>query len=402
MHIPKMVRRLFPKLSAECDALEARERVLKQRLATLSEQLQVVDAQNQALNAQNQSLDDESNDLKSEIVALRELEGKSKQVEAQNAALQESVDAADKIISEQHTLRVALEAKYVSLREEADAVSEKLETVSKTLSDVTHERDAMIHAVQISDAKYDELVARWDAYRLPSIIISTMPKSGTYYISNHLSKGLHCKTRIISNQYFPYDAIRYSEIKEASLGSYITQDHFPASPTNTHFISQLFDRAVCHLRDPRQAMLSYIHYLEGFKGGDDTFALIYPRLPDDFFELPIESRLDWGVDNWLPLLVEWTAQWVEFAEGQDKVTVKFTRFEDLVSDEEAFTQDILDFYGIPQPRFIPPVLKKDGDVHFRSGLIDEWRSALTPDQQERATAQIPLQIAKRFGWSLDL
>ncbi|HEY9081043.1 sulfotransferase domain-containing protein [Magnetovibrio sp.] len=423
MHIPKVVRRLFPKLSADCDALVAREQTLNERLAGLSQQLQALDAQNQTLDAQRLALEEKSDSLEGELAALREIEQKVQQIDTQNAALQESVEAADRIISEQHALRTDLEARYEALRAEADAaieerdaayqkleedfkklqtVSGELEAATKSLADVTQERDAMIHAVQISDAKYDALVARWDAYRLPSVVITTMPKSGTYYISNYLSKGLHCETRVISNQYFPYDTIRYSEIKEASLGSYITQDHFPATPPNTHFISQFFDRVVCHLRDPRQAMLSYVHYLDRFKGGDDTFSLIYPRLSDDFFEWPIEKRLDWGIDQWLPLLVEWTEQWVAFADGQKDVNVKFTRFEDLVSDEEAFTQEILDFYGIPAQRFIPPVLKKDSDVHFRAGLIDEWRTALTPEQQERATAQISPQIAKRFDWSLEL
>jgi hypothetical protein len=38
-------------------------------------------------------------------------------------------------------------------------------------------------------------------------------------------------------------------------------------------------------------------------------------------------------------------------------------------------------------------------ANFRKGEREEWRTALTPDQQQRATMMLPETMLRRFGWA---
>jgi hypothetical protein len=240
--------------------------------------------------------------------------------------------------------------------------------------------------------------------RLPPILITTMPKSGTYYISKLFTQGLFIDSRIVSHQYFPYDVIRQPELRVFAQGNMVSQDHFDASKINLVHIAKHVDRMVVHVRDPRQAMLSYVHYLATSRfrrEEDETRLFIYPPMPDDFYQFDLEARIDWAIENWLPLLVEWTEEWVAAAETLYRPRIKFTRYEDLVADRDRFVQDVLEFFRIPVERYFPPSIEPDEDIHFRKGEVAEWMTAFTPKQAAAASAKIPLGLATQFGWSVE-
>jgi hypothetical protein len=236
--------------------------------------------------------------------------------------------------------------------------------------------------------------------RVPAILVSTMPKSGTYFISKTMSQGLQIPERIIANQYFPYDRIRFFEMKKLVDDGGVTQDHFDAHPYNVTMLGHYFDRIVIQVRDPRQATLSWVHFVDDFNISEETYKFIYPVLPKGFFEQPLERRLDWAIERWLPLLIEWTRSWVDAA-AQGPLKVKITRFEDMIVDENAFFDEMLEFYGVPQGRFVRPAIARDSATHFRKGETDEWRTVFNRAQAEAARRHIPSDLAERFGWSLD-
>jgi hypothetical protein len=239
---------------------------------------------------------------------------------------------------------------------------------------------------------------------LPPLLITTMPRSGTYYLTRLLTQGLSISSRIVSHQYFPYDVIRQPELRTFAQGSMVSQDHFGASRINLVHIAKHVDRMIVHVRDPRQAMLSWVHFLDTpqfRRTEDETLLFIYPPMPDDFYRRDLEARIDWAIENWLPLLIEWTEDWVVAAEALDRPLIKFTRYEDLVADRERFVRDMLQFFDIPVERYIPPRITNDQDIHFRKGEIAEWKTTFTPRQAGSAAARIPPALAKRFGWALE-
>lgn len=238
----------------------------------------------------------------------------------------------------------------------------------------------------------------------PPMLITTMPRSGTYYISNLFTQGLFIKSRIVSHQYFPYDVIRQPELRALAGGSLVSQDHFGASKINLVHIARHVDRMVVHVRDPRQAMLSWVHFLDTpmfRRTEEETRLFIYPPMPEDFYHIDLEARIDWAIDNWLPLLVEWTEEWVAAAEALDRPLIKFTRYEDLVADRDHFVRELLEFFRIPPERYVPPRIELGEEIHFRRGEVAEWRTTFTPRQAAAAAARIPSALAARFAWALE-
>ena len=252
--------------------------------------------------------------------------------------------------------------------------------------------------------RVEQLQAALQKVRLPPLLITTMPKSGTYYLSKLFTQGLFIDSRIVSHQYFPYDVIRQPELRVLAHGNAVSQDHFGASKINLVHIAKHVERMVVHVRDPRQAMLSYVHFLATprfRRDEEETRLFIYPPMPADFYQLDLEARIDWAIDHWLPLLVEWTAEWVAAADAHDRPRIKFTRYEDLVASRDRFARDVLEFFQIPAERYFPPSIEPDEEIHFRKGEVAEWMTTLTPKQAVAASAMIPPALASQFGWSLE-
>lgn len=311
--------------------------------------------------------------------------------------------------------RDALAGECARLNSESDALVQECE---KTTEMLQRERD--IHSQRLDTALMQKrevelrLEARGGAAggagraragddELPSLLITTMPKSGTYYLSSLLAKGLDLTQMIISNQYFPYDVIYQPKLRQFVEGGCVSQDHFDAREINVELIARHADRIVVHLRDPRQALLSYVHYLctDWFRGNEkEALLLIYPKLPDGFFEMPLERRIDWGIAQWLPLLIEWVEGWLRVAE-KDVLAVKFTRFEDLVANERGFVEELTDFFEIPRQRFNLTEIPLTEELHFRMGKTDEWVSVFSAAQKQRAAAAIPPALAERFDWVME-
>jgi hypothetical protein len=271
---------------------------------------------------------------------------------------------------------------------------------------VEHLRSALEEHRSLIASRLDPLMLPQDPNESPpadqpSILINTMPKTGTYFLGHLFANGLGLKLMILSNQYFPYDVIYPLRLRRFIQGGFVSQDHFDASPLNVEMLKRMNCRPIVHVRDPRQATLSYVHFLdtEQFREQmEETRLFVYPPLPEDFYSLSLPERLDWGIDHWLPRLIEWTEGWVKASESD--LPVSFTRFEDMADDQDAFIEHVLDLAGIDPAAFAPPNISRNGAVHFRLGEKEEWRRSFSPAQIERANKMIPESLADRFGWSL--
>ena len=90
--------------------------------------------------------------------------------------------------------------------------------------------------------------------------------------------------------------------------------------------------------------MSYVHFLntDRFKSNQSfTQLLIYPSLPLNFYASAFDQQLDWGIEHWLPCLVNWTNGWVKASERND--LIGFSKFETMVSDHSAFVDDVMSF-----------------------------------------------------------
>lgn len=245
------------------------------------------------------------------------------------------------------------------------------------------------------------LTAEPDPSRGPSIVLSTLPKSGSIYLLSVLERGLNYKAFNVSLGYFPHDLIDWVRLRTASRGGAITQSHFDASPANLQILRTVQPRVQVHLRDPRQATLSMMHHVLRLWATSDRLSILAldPVPPIEFFDCPFESQIDWMIDHYLPSCVGWIEKWLEVIDrGDSGLTILLSTFEEMIRDESTFLQRTLEFFGIAASRFQNPNMKKSLATHFRQGTADEWQRVFSREQKERALQVIPPSLRERFQW----
>jgi len=233
-----------------------------------------------------------------------------------------------------------------------------------------------------------------------SILLNTMPKSGSVYVCKSLAKILALRTMYIGNQYGLIDQIDVKDAVTFSGGGFVSQNHLAPSPENLQILQHFKLKMVLHLRDPRQALLSWIHYLHYITGGNDNSEqLLYfaPRTPAGYFAFSLSRQIDWQIENYLPQLVLWATRWVEIAD-RGTIPILLTHQNDLRLEEKAFFDAILAFYQIDLDYALPNLARTMDETHFRKADPLEWRQTFTPDQAIRATSLISESLSKRFGW----
>ena len=233
----------------------------------------------------------------------------------------------------------------------------------------------------------------------PAMLITTMPKSASESIWNRLAEGLGLGQCYFSLGLFPDCCLVPSRVWFVSQGGVITKEHICATPHNLQTLKKHgITRLVAHLRDPRQAVLSWMHFVRD----DVSHRLLAPLSrkivpPSTVFDQPLEGQIDWGIENYLPHLIDFVRGWeAADADPESGISVAFQSFEQFRVEPEAYIDRVLDFYGIDKASFRPEAEAEV--VHLRKGLIDEWREVFTPAQQARAWELVPDDLAERHSW----
>ena len=226
------------------------------------------------------------------------------------------------------------------------------------------------------------------------IVINTLPKSGSVYILHSLSNALQKPIIQMSDSGFP-GSILPPKIISLSKAQGVSQAHLSASEWNINHLKKFAPKVVVHLRDPRQAMLSWLHHVE--KAHLPSKKSSY--LPNGYSYWNFSQRVDWFIDNHFATCIEWIKQWVDFSVNNQEIDLLFTTYEEFVSDRDAFWSRILSFYGYDLKRVnMQKLPEKKGFYHYRNGTVDEWREVLTREQQIRVTEMIPRDFFTRFNW----
>ena len=245
---------------------------------------------------------------------------------------------------------------------------------------------------------------------IPPMLLNTMPKSGSIYISRALAQGLGISEMKIGVCLFPNDLVIREKLDAFAIGHTVAQQHLPASDINVRFIAARLERMVVHVRDPRQATLSWLHHIDNFHAQRLTepdcqlgLEALYPQLPDGYFDLQETEKLDHLIDTHYRQLIDWSEGWLAAAQSDNiGLDIKFTRYEDFLADEKAFLTDLLKFYKIPPAEFDWSKLPdKTEQTHFRKGLTDEWKTVFSASQKERCAEMISSSLAEAFDWKND-
>lgn len=243
------------------------------------------------------------------------------------------------------------------------------------------------------------------------IFVASLPRSGSGYMKNSLIKGLGLSDNAeeaipITKWWFPDIVISAPEFALSTqlMPEGVIVDHPPASPANLTALNICLDRLIVNVRDPRQALLSWVHYMNYFRYTNNIEGLLESQIPKDYFLLSQTEQIGWQIDNfYLPVAIKWIEGWLDAQENPlfyPKILI--ATHENLVADPIGYFESILEFYEIEKTRFIFPEKPEFRQkTHIRKGRVDEWKEVFTSEQAERASAMIPERLFRKFGWVRD-
>ncbi|XZN90172.1 MAG: tetratricopeptide repeat protein [Microcoleus sp.] len=241
---------------------------------------------------------------------------------------------------------------------------------------------------------------------IPGILVNTLPKSGSMYILDSLSKGLNLSIIAISNSSaWPDDVIYNNEeiLSRMASGGVICNHHLPANSINLAFISMWLDKLIVHVRDPRQATLSLVHHLNRLKNEAPMALILTSHLFEEgYFSMSLTDQISWQIEKgYFRETINFIENWLNISESPSfHPQILFTKQEDLALKPKQFFQEILDFYEIENSTFIVPALPQfNANSHQRKGSVDEWKTIFTDEQLEKTSSLISKKLIERFNWS---
>ena len=226
------------------------------------------------------------------------------------------------------------------------------------------------------------------------LFVVSLPKSGSVFIWQSVQAVAnlgHVRPRI---GLFPRFQLCPEQMAIFARGDCIASTHCDPAPETLDTLDELDVKILLHIRDPRAALLSWVHHVQRPDIRRDH-AEEY-GLDESYYASSLHDQIDWQIDHHFQATLWWLRQWAETLDSPWRDRIVLTRYEDLHADDEAFVRHILDQFDITarNPITLPP---KDHTSHFRNGRMDEWREVFRPDQIARATEMMP-DLLRRFGW----
>ncbi|MFN0064603.1 MAG: sulfotransferase domain-containing protein [Chlamydiales bacterium] len=232
------------------------------------------------------------------------------------------------------------------------------------------------------------------------IVITTLPKSGSMSIVKSLSRFFHIPQMQFATLGFLDGKIEEIPFAEFVKKRAISQQHLPPLPANMERLERSVKKMVLHVRDPREALLSWVHHVDKLKEGNVTHLLT--NLPLDYFSWSFSEKIDWQIDLHYKEEIEWLLAWKAYIEAPHAINILITRYEDLRDHPLDFFKNIVSFYGVNPKVFKEKYLPecKPGFAHYRKGDSQEWRHTLTTEQQERVNNLLTPALLQFYGWEL--
>lgn len=158
------------------------------------------------------------------------------------------------------------------------------------------------------------------------------------------------------------------------------------------------DKATVLLRDPRDALVSWVHHIAKLgPSGRDYHSRIY-HIPRAYFEWTHEEQLAFQIRTFLPTIGNWIEGWLDYYASDDReIDLQFVYYDELRSDPVRYLGRIAEFHGLANVDYTKLRRPSPGELHFRKGEHDQWRSEFTTDDQHLANALLGDRIIKAFA-----
>lgn len=222
---------------------------------------------------------------------------------------------------------------------------------------------------------------------LPSMLMVTLPKSGSIYIWTTVSDSLRMPMfRVALTQSLTEETIVPALLEVFSDGGMTAQHHLHPSEENIARLKEAgFTRFIVHFRDPRQAAVSWWHYQLKIGAARER-----ERSQEEIEEV-----------IWLGYLepaARWLQGWLDIHDNDPDFDLVLSTQEELAGREVEHISALLRGIGVPEDRISLEAGQRSGRTHFRKGAKDEWLSFYSDAFKKRSVDLVPNEIARRFGW----
>jgi hypothetical protein len=228
-------------------------------------------------------------------------------------------------------------------------------------------------------------------FRRKGILVASMPKSGTAWIDSNLRiAARHGAKRPVTSVVQPSSPSQmvfnsHSLLRIAREGGFHV-GHFELNSFNQSLLNKAVTEwglyVIVQLRDPRQAIVSWIHH-ENKAYRENEFQLEVRQYPKHYFSFTFEERIDYHLKHQFMNLINWIRGWKALYASPLAQRCLFLTHEKLSSAPTEYSSIFCDYLGVPDQFISLSHRPKKGELNFRSGTRGEWRSSLTPRQQEQ-------------------
>lgn len=241
---------------------------------------------------------------------------------------------------------------------------------------------------------YQELRKRREKLQrqgLPSCVLVTQGKSGSVSVGSILMSGFGLVDAAYS---LGTRKIIPSWLKYFGQGGCCHVTHLVATAENVARLKENGVKVIVHLRDPRQVIMSHVFHNLKYEKANPLLKI------DGFDDMNLSDQIDYVMYTMWEELVYWIDKWVA---ASSKLDITFTTFENFKKDRYAFADHLVAAYGGDKKMFNRDnIFVKDINVdnHFRSGHVNEWRSAFNKDQLAFVNDNFRREWANLFGWEV--
>lgn len=257
--------------------------------------------------------------------------------------------------------------------------------------------------IRMDPATFAARRERARARGLPPVLVVTVPKSASETIWNRLTEGLRLPRTHVSLGLFPHCLLLPARVRAFAAGGISAKEHILPTRHNLRVLAEAgIRRLVVHLRDPRQCVLSWAHFVAGDVSRRKLGPLWRDTVPPKrVLDAGTAAVLDWCLERVLPLHLDFVRRWLAVAGAPDRAglpEVRFTTFEDFLASPDRHMRQLLEAFDIPADLFDEAAAAEAADVHRRRGEAEEWRRAFDRRQLRRIAGLWDAGLGARFGW----
>ena len=201
--------------------------------------------------------------------------------------------------------------------------------------------------------QFNQLNAR--LRKIPPIIVSSISKSGSSFLINQIQDRLGVpKMKIFTTADYDKVKVRPMSLNQFAKGGAACRQHIP--PKKQVF-QQLAEEGInhvaFHVRDPRRALISWVFYLEAMLRRHSAINFIPRTEIKEYAHLNFQEKIEYQIETFLRPTVKLIENWIEAKKMEPAgVKIKITRFEDMISNTNAFFSDLFSFFGAEEPSII--------------------------------------------------